>query len=250
MRRARPSCARSRRSSAAPRFDAWLKGWFDRHAFQPVTSAMLLADMRQNLVKGDKALEDRLMLDRWVYQPGIPPNMVRPPASTFAEQDKAARRVRERRSRRRRRGRAGSPTSGCASSTACRASSRKRGSTRSSRAFALNDTHQHGGALRLARSGGRQPLRPGRALARAFPDVARPRQVRQAALFKALAKDQQWGRPIAKRIYAEARPLYHPLVTRDLDKLGLRKRSLTPLKRSFTLRRLPAVERRADVRGS
>ena len=30
-----------------------------------------------------------------------------------------------------------------------------------------------------------------------------------------------WGKPIARRIYAEARPLYHPLVTRDLDKLGL-----------------------------
>ena len=30
------------------------------------------------------------MLDRWVYQPGIPPNMARPPADTFAEQDKAA----------------------------------------------------------------------------------------------------------------------------------------------------------------
>src|SRR3954451_7984242 len=73
-----------------PRFDAWLKGWFDRHAFQPVTSAMFLADIRQNLVKGDKALESKLMLDRWVYQPGIPPNMARPPAATFQEQDKAA----------------------------------------------------------------------------------------------------------------------------------------------------------------
>src|SRR5207248_11799834 len=51
---------------------------------------MLLADMRQNLIKGDRALEERLMLDRWVYQPGIPPNMVRPPAGTFVEQDKAA----------------------------------------------------------------------------------------------------------------------------------------------------------------
>ena len=40
-------------------------------------------------------------------------------------------------------------------------------------------------------------------------------------LIRALAKDSQWGRPIAKRIYAEARPLYHPLVTRDLDKLNL-----------------------------
>ena len=61
------------------RFDAWLKGWFERHAFQPVTSAIFLADIRQNLIKGDKELEDKLMLDRWVYQPGIPSNMVRPP---------------------------------------------------------------------------------------------------------------------------------------------------------------------------
>src|SRR5438067_6405028 len=42
-----------------PRFDAWLKGWFDRHVFQPVTSAMFLADIRQNLVKGDQALENK-----------------------------------------------------------------------------------------------------------------------------------------------------------------------------------------------
>ena len=40
-------------------------------------------------------------------------------------------------------------------------------------------------------------------------------------LITALAKDASWGKPIAKRIYAAARPLYHPLVTRDLDKLKL-----------------------------
>jgi hypothetical protein len=40
-------------------------------------------------------------------------------------------------------------------------------------------------------------------------------------LIKALAADQQWGRPIAVRIYAKARPLYHPTVTRDLDPLHL-----------------------------
>ena len=32
----------------------------------------------------DKALEDRLMLDRWVYQPGLPPNMIRPDPQAFA----------------------------------------------------------------------------------------------------------------------------------------------------------------------
>ena len=40
-------------------------------------------------------------------------------------------------------------------------------------------------------------------------------------LIEALAKDSQWGRPIAARIYARARAGYHPITTRDLDKLGL-----------------------------
>jgi hypothetical protein len=40
-------------------------------------------------------------------------------------------------------------------------------------------------------------------------------------LIRALAKDSSWGKPIARRIYAEARPLYHPLVARDLDQLKL-----------------------------
>ena len=40
-------------------------------------------------------------------------------------------------------------------------------------------------------------------------------------LIKALAADSGWGRPIAARIYARARPLYHPMVTRELDQLKL-----------------------------
>jgi hypothetical protein len=40
-------------------------------------------------------------------------------------------------------------------------------------------------------------------------------------LIRALAADSQWGRPIAVRIYAKARPFYHPVTTAGLDKLGL-----------------------------
>jgi len=40
-------------------------------------------------------------------------------------------------------------------------------------------------------------------------------------LITALAKDPQWGLPIAKRIYPKVRPLYHPVTVRDLDELGL-----------------------------
>jgi len=71
------------------RFDAWLKGWFERHRFEPVTSAIFLADIRQNLVRGDAALEQKLMLDAWVYEPGLPSNLVRPDPAAFANVDAA-----------------------------------------------------------------------------------------------------------------------------------------------------------------
>ena len=201
------------------RFDAWLKGWFDRHAFQPVTSAMFLADIRQNLVKGDKSLENKLMLDRWVYQPGVPPNMARPPASTFAEQDRAE----------------ASFARGQQPPTAwSRWSSEERlrflnrlprhlGKGRLDAlqsAYKLNETNNmevRFAWLDLAVSNRYEPAVP--SLEQFLTSEGRGKFVKP--LFTALAKDKQWGLPIAKRIYPSARPLYHPLVTRDLDKLGL-----------------------------
>jgi leukotriene-A4 hydrolase len=44
-------------------------------------------------------------------------------------------------------------------------------------------------------------------------------------LITELASDSQWGRPIAARIYAKTRASYHPITTRDLDKLGLLPRA-------------------------
>jgi leukotriene-A4 hydrolase len=72
------------------RFDAWLRSWFDSHAFQPATSALMLAHLRANLVKGDAGLERQLQLDQWVYQPGLPANVARPLPSAFAAVDAAA----------------------------------------------------------------------------------------------------------------------------------------------------------------
>lgn len=53
-------------------WDAYLRGYFDRYAFKPQTTAGFLADLREHLVKGDAALEAKLQLDEWVYKPGIP----------------------------------------------------------------------------------------------------------------------------------------------------------------------------------
>jgi len=201
------------------KFDAWLKGWFDRHRFQPVTSAMFLADIRQNLVKGDKSLDDKLMLDRWVYKPGIPPNMVRPPLDTFAEQDKASTAF----------------ASGSAAPQAWASwttDERLRFLNRLPRklpkgrldalqaAYGLNGTGNSEirfAWLSLALSNRYDPASP--SLEQFLTSQGRGKFV--SPLFKALASDKQWGLPIAKRIYPKARPLYHPLVTRGLDKLSL-----------------------------
>ncbi|RYD52516.1 MAG: M1 family peptidase [Sphingomonadales bacterium] len=75
------------------RFDAYLRSYFDRHAFQPQTSAGFLADLRKNLIRGDKPLEARLQLDRWVYQPGLPANAVHVTSPTLAAIDATLARV-------------------------------------------------------------------------------------------------------------------------------------------------------------
>jgi leukotriene-A4 hydrolase len=75
------------RAVGRARWDAYLKSYFDRHAFQPQTTAGFLADLRANLIRGDAALEAKLQLDRWAYQPGLPDNAVHISSTTLAAVD-------------------------------------------------------------------------------------------------------------------------------------------------------------------
>ncbi|HET9354482.1 MAG TPA: leukotriene A4 hydrolase C-terminal domain-containing protein, partial [Sphingomicrobium sp.] len=201
------------------RFDSWVKGWFSRHAFQPVTSKIFLDDIRQHLIKGDQALENNLMLDRCVYQPGIPPNMVRPPADTFAEQDRASAAFA-------RGGAAPASWPQWNTDERLRFLNRLPRSLPAGRldalqkAYNLNDIRNmevRFAWLDLAVANRYDPAVP--SLEQFLTSQGRGKFVRP--LIQALAKDQSWGKPIAARIYARSRPLYHPVVTRDLDELGL-----------------------------
>ena len=202
------------------RFDAWLKGWFDRHRFQPVTSAIFLADLRQHLIKGDKALERKLMLDRWVYQPGLPPNMVRPDPQAFAEVDRAVAAF----------ARGGAPDtpawSRWNSDERLRFLNKLPRKLPKARLDALDQAFGLNGVrnmevrfawLDLAVGNRYDPAVP--SLEQFLTTQGRRKFVRP--LIKALAEDSSWGRPIAARIYPRGRPLYHPLVTGELDKLKL-----------------------------
>ncbi|MDQ3247544.1 MAG: M1 family metallopeptidase [Pseudomonadota bacterium] len=202
------------------RFDAWLKGWFERHRFEPVTSAIFLADLREHLIKGDKALEQKLMLEQWVYQPGLPANMVKPDPQAFEAVDAAVAAF------------AGGGAPDAVQWGRWTTDERLRFLNRLPRKLPKPRLDQLEAALRLNAAGNYEvlfawlelavsnrydPAVP--ALERFLTVQGRRKFVRP--LIQALAKDAQWGRPIAVRVYAKARRMYHPVVVRELDELGL-----------------------------
>jgi aminopeptidase N len=200
-------------------WDAYLRSYFDRHAFQPMTSALFLADMRANLVNGDKALEQKLQLDDWVYKPGLPSNVVRPDPAAFAEVDQAVKTFAS-----------GGPVPAAFGSWTTAEKMRflnklprKMPTARLeelNRRLKLNEVGNYEvmfSWLDLAIRNRFDPAVP--ALERFLTTQGRRRFVRP--LIETLAEDRQWGRPIAVRIYRVARASYHPITQRDLDKLNL-----------------------------
>lgn len=57
------------------RWDAFLRKYFDRFAFQSITTAQFLEYLHQELVGNDKGLEQKLQINAWVYGAGIPANV-------------------------------------------------------------------------------------------------------------------------------------------------------------------------------
>ncbi|HEX8307861.1 MAG TPA: M1 family metallopeptidase [Allosphingosinicella sp.] len=205
------------RIAGRERFDAWLRSYFDRHAFQPMTSALFLADLRANLVKGDKALEQKLMLDDWVYKPGLPANAVRPDPKAFAAVDAVLDNFR---------GGAPAPSALWSGWTTAERLRFLNGLPRQlpaprlaelDRALGLNESRNAETLfawLQLALANRYQPAVP--AAERFLMTMGRRKFV--APLFETLSKQGEWGRPIAARIYARARPSYHSVTTGTVDK--------------------------------
>jgi aminopeptidase N len=204
------------------RFDAWLKGWFARHMFQPVTTSIFLADIRQHLIKGDTALETKLALDQWVGQAGVPANLAPADPQAFAEVDAAVSAYKA--------GTQPEPTVWTRWTTdeKLRFLTRIDKKQPTERLAALDQAFGLASAgnsevrfafLTLAVAARYDPAVP--SLEQFLLMQGRRKFVRP--LLTALAADAQWGRPIAARVYAKARPLYHPVTVRDLDKLGLNR---------------------------
>jgi leukotriene-A4 hydrolase len=200
------------------KWDAYLRGYFDRHAFQPQTSAGFLRDVRANLIRGDKALEAKLQLDRWVYQPGLPDNAFHAPSPALAAVDAKAKAFA-----------AGGQASavqpqGWSTQEWLRflnALPRKLDGARLAeldRAFGLSQEgngYVRSAWLELAIANRYDAAVP--SLEAFLTSVGRTLLVRP--LYAGLKAQGEWGAPIAARIYAKARPTYHPITAAAIDKL-------------------------------
>lgn len=198
------------------KFDAWLTQWFDAHAFEPVTSEMFLADLREKLIGDDAELEERLMLNEWVYGTGLPENAWKPDEAAFAEVDGAV--------------------AAYASDAMLPDVDAWRGWTAAEQRRFLEELPQELSAeqlsaldtnLGLSQTDNNEVLFLWlEAALRNQYDPAVPQAERFLArvgrnkfvspLFTAL-NDTDWGKPIAQRIYAETRSSYHAYTRGNVD---------------------------------
>ena len=197
------------------RFDQWLRGYFDRHAFTSLTTAEFLEDLRANLIAGDAALEQTLQLDAWLEKPGLPANATVPTSDAFAAVERQVQRF----------------TAGdAAASLQTKAWTTQEwqhflGSLPAAlseaqmvdldRAFGFSKSGNSEvlfAWLRIAIRHRYQPAMP--ALERFLTSQGRRK------FLKPLYEDlmgTEWGTSEAKRIYTVARPTYHAVSTTTLD---------------------------------
>jgi leukotriene-A4 hydrolase len=187
-------------------FDAYLKSYFERHAFQSITTAEFESDLREHLLK----------LQEWLYQPGLPDNAPVPSSDALARVEKDS-------------------TSFAAGAPAATIGAANAWSTQEwqhflvtlpdklsasqmadlDRTFGLSQRRNAEvlfAWLRVAIRNRYAPAMP--ALERFLTSQGRRKFLRP--LYEDLMKTD-WGKVDARRIYERARPLYHSLSTNTLD---------------------------------
>lgn len=200
------------------RFDTYLRGYFDRHAFAPQTTAGFLRDLQEHLLATDATLEPRIGTQGWAYAPGLPATAVAPQSPRLAQLDATAAAFAAR-------GPAAlGDTTGW--NTAERVHvlqglPRKLPAARLAQLDQAMDLSRTGNSevrfawLRLAVANRYEPAVP--QLEAFLTSMGRRKFV--LPLFTDLMGQGQWGKTLAQRIYATARPGYHTVTVGSVDKV-------------------------------
>lgn len=69
------------------KLDAYLKGYFHRYQFRSMTTEAFLVDLRANLLHNDSDLEKSLKIHDWIYGEGLPDNAVAPTSALLNQVD-------------------------------------------------------------------------------------------------------------------------------------------------------------------
>ncbi|CAN5177698.1 M1 family metallopeptidase [soil metagenome] len=197
------------------RLDAWLRSYFDRNAFRPMTSEWLLEEMRATLLQAGE--EQRIRLEEWVYQPGIPSNLPPVQSRLLVAVDSQVTRWNS-----------GAPASGLPTATWSTHEwlhfLRALSETIPAERIAELDSQFH-----LSESGNAEILQTWLVIAirnryePAFPALDRfltsqGRRKFLTPLYTELMKTA-WGRTMAQDIYRRARPTYHSVATGTIDRV-------------------------------
>jgi len=198
------------------RWDAYLKAYFARHAFQSQTTAGFVADLRANLIKGDPKLEAAIGIDKWVYDVGLPDNAVHIKSAAFPAVDALAVAYAKGGPAPLAKWKAWStPERTRFIASLPRTLSAERLATLD-KAFGLSaqgNSEIRFVWLELAVANRYDPAVP--SLQAFLTDQGRRKFV--APLFKDLMAQGDWGQPIAKALYAKTRPLYHAVTRQTVD---------------------------------
>lgn len=199
-----------------PAWDAYLKAYFARHAFQSQTTAGFVADLRQHLIKGDPKLEAAIGIDKWVYEAGLPDNAVHVKSAAFPAVDALAADYAK-----------GAPAP-LAKWKAWSTPERTRFIASLSRKLSNERLEILDKAFGLSAQGNSEirfvwlelavanRYQPAVASLEAFL-TEQGRRKFVAPLFKDLMAQGDWGQPLAKRIYGQTRPLYHAVTRQTVD---------------------------------
>ncbi|MCC6165423.1 MAG: M1 family metallopeptidase [Acidobacteria bacterium] len=204
------------RAVGRDRFDPWLRGYFNRHAFTSITAQQFVTDLEQELFQGDEALRNRLAVREWIEEPGLPASAAPAQSPAFAQVDAEAQRF------------AGGAR---AASLAVTRWTPQQWQHFLERLRSIALTHAQlrdldttfslsasGNSeilfawLRVAVARQHDPAVP--ALERFLSGQGRRKYLRP--LYEDLMQTP-WGQPIARRTYAQARASYHAVSARTLD---------------------------------